>query len=282
MKVGIIDVGGGLRGSFGAGVLDYCLDKDIHINYGIGVSAGAANIASYLARQRGRNYVFYTEYFERWQYMGFKNYIHTGSYIGLDYIYSHLSNHDGDYPLDWKRLYQDDNEMLVVATNALTGLPHYFNKDDMSQDHYEPIKASCCVPVVNKPYEVNGKTYFDGGISDPIPYKKAIEQGCDKVIVILTRPQDFRRVSKNDKLFSNLLKKHYPYASKAMMNRSIVYNNSLDECEKLEKEGIICIVAPDSIGKMKTLTKDKESIIELYNKGYKAGKKIEIFLNEIS
>lgn len=118
MKTGVIDVGGGLRSSFGAGVFDWCLDNGIRFDYCVGVSAGAANVASYMAEQKGRNLVFYTEYFDRWQYMGVKNLVKTGSYIGLDYIYSSLSDHDGDYPLDWKKIRYDDREMIVVATEA--------------------------------------------------------------------------------------------------------------------------------------------------------------------
>lgn len=278
MKIGVVDVGGGLRGSFGAGVLDYCMEQGIRFDFGIGVSAGAANISSYMANQRGRNFVFYTEYFQREQYMGVKNLIHTGSYIGLDYIYSSLSDHEGDYPLDWKTIRNDPRDMMIVATDANTGLPHYFHKYDMRQDSYDPIKASCCVPVINRPYKVNGIPYYDGGLSDPVSYEKAFEAGCDKVVVILTRPEDYRRIPKNDKIIADLLHPHYPNASQAMRNRSIVYNQQLDECEYLQIQGKVCIVAPDSIGKMKTLTKDKDSIEALYYKGYEAGKKILNFV----
>lgn len=278
MKIGVVDVGGGLRGSFGAGVLDYCMEQGIRFDFGIGVSAGAANISSYMANQRGRNFVFYTDYFQREQYMGVKNLIHTGSYIGLDYIYSSLSDHEGDYPLDWKTIRNDPRDMMIVATDANTGLPHYFHKYDMRQDSYDPIKASCCVPVINRPYKVNGIPYYDGGLSDPVPYEKAFEAGCDKVVVILTRPEDYRRIPKNDKIIADLLHPHYPNASQAMRNRSVIYNQQLDECEYLQIQGKVCIVAPDSIGKMKTLTKDKDSIEALYYKGYKAGKKILNFV----
>ena len=278
MKIGVVDVGGGLRGSFGAGVLDYCMEQGIRFDFGIGVSAGAANISSYMANQRGRNFVFYTDYFQREQYMGVKNLIHTGSYIGLDYFYSSLSDHEGDYPLDWKTIRNDPRDMMIVATDANTGLPHYFHKYDMRQDSYDPIKASCCVPVINRPYKVNGIPYYDGGLSDPVPYEKAFEAGCDKVVVILTRPEDYRRIPKNDKIIADLLHPHYPNASQAMRNRSVIYNQQLDECEYLQIQGKVCIVAPDSIGKMKTLTKDKDSIEALYYKGYEAGKKILNFV----
>lgn len=278
MKTGVIDVGGGLRSSFGAGVFDWCLDNGIRFDYCVGVSAGAANVASYMAEQKERNLVFYTEYFDRWQYMGVKNLVKTGSYIGLDYIYSSLSDHDGDYPLDWKKIRYDDREMIVVATEADTGKPHYFHKYHMMQDEYDPIKASCCVPVVNRPYMIDGNPYYDGGMSDPIPYKIAFDDGCDRLVLILTRPEDFRRIPKNDKVIARLLEHHYPKAAEAMATRSEVYNKCLDECEKLAEEGKVCIVAPDSIGHMKTLTKDIAAIEALYHKGYETAEVIRDFM----
>lgn len=278
MKIGVVDVGGGLRGSFGAGVLDYCMEQGIRFDFGIGVSAGAANISSYMANQKGRNFVFYTEYFQREQYMGVKNLMHTGSYIGLDYIYSSLSDHEGDYPLDWKTIRNDSRDMMIVATDANTGLPHYFHKYDMRQDSYDPIKASCCVPVINRPYKVDGIPYYDGGLSDPVPYEKAFAAGCDKVVVILTRPEDYRRIPKNDKIIADLLHPHYPNSSLAMRNRSVVYNQQVDACEYLQVQGKVCIVAPDSIGNMKTLTKDKDNIEALYYKGYEEAKSILNFV----
>lgn len=276
--IGVIDVGGGLRGSYGAGVLDWCLSHDISFDYGIGISAGSANVASYFAGQRGRNYKFYTDYFTRWQYMGFRSLLETGDYVGLDYIYSTLSDENGEYPLDWNAILHSGKRYITVATNALTGEPHYFEKESMSQDHYDAIKASCCVPVVDHPYVIDGVPYFDGGISDPVPVRKAFADGCDKVVLILTRPRDFRRIPKNDAVFAKLLHRKYPKAAEDMATRSQVYNDCCDQAETLEKEGKVLIVAPDSIGHMKTLTKDREAIARLYAKGYVDAKKIADFI----
>lgn len=70
MKCGVVDVGGGLRGIYAAGVLDRCMDDGVRFDVGIGVSAGSANMASYAAGQRGRNYRFFAEYAFRGRYMG--------------------------------------------------------------------------------------------------------------------------------------------------------------------------------------------------------------------
>ncbi len=76
-KTGVVDAGGGLRGVYAAGVLDFCVDNGIRFDLGIGISAGSTNLASYAAGQRGRNYHFYTEYSFRKEYMGMRDLIKT-------------------------------------------------------------------------------------------------------------------------------------------------------------------------------------------------------------
>lgn len=280
MKIGVIDVGGGTRGSYGAGVFDYCMNNHITFNYGIGVSAGAANLSSLWGGQQGRNYKFYTEYYKRKSYMSFHNLLKTGSYIGLEYIYGDLSDSWGEYPLNYEKMMQYPAPMYIVCTDGLTGQPRYFSKEEMSQDCYDPIKASCCVPVINKPWMIDDTPYYDGGISDPVPLKKAFADGCDKLVLVLTRPKEYRRIPKNDGIFADMLEKTYPGASDAMRTRSYVYNACVDEAEALEKQGKVLIIAPDDIGEMKTLTKDDQAIKNLYVKGYLDAAKISEFVKK--
>lgn len=274
MKLGFVDVGGGTRGIYGAGVFDYLMEENISGDYFIGVSAGAANGASFLANQPRRNFVFYNKYAFRKEYMSFKNYLKTGSYIDLDYIYSDLSSSKGEYPLDYKALKNNPMDFEIVATDARTGKAKYFKKSDLVIDNYDPIKASCCVPVLNQPYKIKGVPYFDGGISDPIPFKRAFEAGCDKVIIVLTRPRDYFREGRKDKKFVRLLRRTYPKAAKAFAKRSLVYNESLREAMELEKENKVIIVAPSYIGNLKTLTQDHDQLENLYELGRKDAKNI--------
>ena len=194
MKTGVIDVGGGLRGAYGAGVFDFCMALGIQFDYCIGISAGSANISSYLAHQKGRNYTFYTDYSFRKEYMSISNFIHDRNYVDLDYIYDDLSDSWGEYPLDFKAARESGIPFEIVATNALTGKAHYFNMNDMGQDDYDPIKASCCVPVVNQAYVINSIPYYDGGMSDPIPVLKCFENGCDRIVLVLTTGQEIMNV----------------------------------------------------------------------------------------
>lgn len=105
MKTGVVDVGGGLRGIYAAGVLDFCLEKNIRFDLGIGVSAGSANLASYCAGQRGRNFRFYSEYTSRKEYMSLGNFLRSRSYFDMDYVYGILSDSRGEDPLDYPALW---------------------------------------------------------------------------------------------------------------------------------------------------------------------------------
>lgn len=277
MKTAVIDVGGGMRGMYAAGVLDSCLDQNIVFDLAFGISAGSANIASYVAGQKGRNYMFYREYSGRPEYMSWKNYWETGSYIDMDYIYGTLSNSDGENPLDYQALVDSPTEMYTVCTNALTGKPAYFDKHRVQQDQYDVCKASCSIPVVNQPYPVAGVPYFDGALSDPIPMDKAFDLGADKVVIILTKPSEKDRKPYKDAAVAAFMNK-YPKASKEMLTRFKKYNDTVHKARELEKQGKVMIVSPDDTCGVDTLERNPARLHELYLKGFKDGFKIRQFL----
>ena len=277
--LGIIDVGGGERGVYGAGVFDRCLDLGIRFDCLIGVSAGAANQASFLAEQRGRNYVYYTEYAFRKEYMSYGNFLRTGNYLDLDYVYGGIANRGGDYPLDYETMARNARTRIVeiVATDAETGKPVYFSVEDEAQDRYDVLKCSSNVPVANKPYPFHGRLYYDGGISDPVPVKRAMEHGCDKLVVILTKPRAFRRKSGRDTVMSWLMRRT-PAAASDMAKRADVYNAGVELAEQYEREGKALILAPEDIGRMKTLTKDLKEIRKMYEMGIRDADSILDFI----
>ena len=277
--LGIIDVGGGERGAFGAGVLDWCMENEVHFDCCVGVSAGAANLASYTAGQLGRNFAFYTSYSFRPQYMGARLALRKREYADLDYIYGVLSNSDGEFPLDWPAMVASGKQFHIVATDARSARPVYFTMDDMAQDDYAPVKASSALPLVNKPYPVAGRPCFDGGLSDPIPVRRAFDAGCDKVVVILTRPRDAYRDPARDAPAARIVAHSYPRIAEALANRAGLYNLQLDLAKRYEREGRVLIVAPDDIGAMKTLTRDRAAIERLYAKGLAAARAISGYLD---
>lgn len=274
--------GGGLRGIYTSGIFDYLLDNKIYIPYCLGISAGSANVASYVSKQKGRNKKFYEEYSFEKEYMSVRNLIKKGSFIDLDYIYRTLSNENGKSPWNYDAAMKSDQEMVVQISNAKTAKPEYIYKKDFTKNDYWYFCASSCIPIVCKPYKHNNNYYYDGGIIDPIPFKKAFEDGCTKVIVLLTRPISCKRKLENDAKFYKALKNKYPDLMKAMYNRPEVYNKQIEEIkEKYELSGEILVIAPDDVCGMKTLTKDKTKMELLYNKGYKDGEKIKLYLENI-
>lgn len=279
MKTGVVDVGGGLRGIYAAGVFDYCLDTGIQFDYCIGVSAGSANVSSYLAGQKGRNYRFYYEYSFRGAYMGFRNLISKGSYIDLEYIYGTLSNTGGEDPLDFQALCNNPAELQVVATEAETGNVKYFNKSDMNKDDYGILKASSAIPVACRPYAVGGVLYFDGALGDAVPVRKAFEEGCDRVVVILTRPENTSLSSEQDERSARILWMKYPKAAESLRLRAERYNESVILAQNYVKQGKAIIVAPDDIAGVDTMVKNKEALQRMYEKGYHDAEMIKVFLN---
>lgn len=279
MKTGVIDVGGGLRGIYAVGVLDYCMDQKIRFDVGIGVSAGSANLASFAANQRGRNHQFYTEYAFRKQYMSLENYLKKRNYVDLDYVYGTLCRADGENPLDYPALRDNPMAFLVIATNAATGEAKYFDKRDIHQDDYDVMKASSALPFVCKPYPVQGVEYFDGALGDPIPVEKAFEMGCDRVVLILTKPENTPRASGKDELFARGIQRRYPVAAEKLRQRARRYNEGVARAQEYARQGRVLIVAPDDTCGIDTLKKDREAMERLYEKGYADGRKITDFLH---
>lgn len=279
--IGVIDVGGGQRAVYGAGVFDRLLDLGITFDRTYGISAGSANVTSFLAGQKGRNVTYYTEYCLRPEYSSPKVFLKTGSIIDLRYIYGTLSNSDGEYPLDFPVLMDSPASCTVIATDAVSGKPVYFDKSDLSQDHYEVIMASCSVPVFCKAFTFNGTAYYDGAISDPIPLKRAFDDGCDAVVLILTRPADYYRTDTSDRRLSHLMPRRYKGAKRAFVRRAITYNNALRWAHKLQDEGKVLIVAPDNIDGIKTFGKHPEASKRLYDMGVHDADAIPAFVNNI-
>ena len=281
MKTAVIDVGGGMRGMYAAGVLDACMYDDVKFDITIGISAGSANVCSYIANQLGRNYMFYREYSGRPEYMSFHNYFETGSFINMDYIYSTLSNKDGENPLDFDAFSASDIQMVVVATNAITGKPAYFDRHWLQENQYDIFKASCSIPVVNHPYMIAGVPFFDGALSDPIPLGKAFELGADKVVIILTKPSDIERKPYKDQAVAAFMRS-YPKAAEGLRSRADRYNEVVARAKELEKEGKVLIVAPDDTCGVDTLDRNPNNLHRLYLKGFQDGQKIKEFLHPIA
>ena len=277
MKTALIDVGGGMRGIYAAGVLDCCLDEQVTFDAGIGISAGSANIASFLAHQRGRNKRYFLEYSFRKEYMSLSNYRTKGSFLNLDYIYGTLSNSDGEYPLDYQAIIDNPTILYVLACNAWTGETKIFYKSDLSLDNYDIFKASCAIPSICKPYFIDGIPYFDGALGDTIPLDMV--ENYDRIVLILKKPKDIIRTSRKDDLLARRIEKQYPKAAEQLHLRAVKYNAGVAKAKDLEKTGKLLIIAPENTEGVDTLTRDKGAFLRLYTRGYMDGHQVKEFIN---
>ena len=169
-------------------------------------------------------------------------------------------------------------EFYVVAADALTGEVRYFDKGDLRQDDYDIFKASSAIPFVCKPYEVKGVPYYDGALGDPVPVEKAFQLGCDRVVVILTKPEHELRSPQRDEKVAAHIRKKYPAAAEKLCQRAVRYNKSVALAQEYAKQGRVLIVSPDDTCGVDTLKRDKAALHRLYEKGYRDGEKILSYL----
>ena len=277
-RTAMIDVGGGFRAIYGAGVMDRMMEDHVHVDHCYGVSAGSANMVSYISGQHGRSHTFYTQYAFRKEYASFDSYIKNHNYANLDYVYGTLSNHDGENPVDYEAFEKNPTGFTVVACNADDGSTKYFDKSDVSYDNFDIMKASSAVPVACEPYVIDGVPYYDGGIADPIPVQKAIDDGYDRIVVSLARPKDTVREQKKDIGPTTIQKRTHPEAAEKLMNRYQTYNDEVALAKEYEKDGRVLILAPESMYGLNTLSKSFEGLERMYRAGYAAAAAIPAFL----
>lgn len=279
-KTGLVLEGGGLRGIYTVGVLEVLLENGISPDYLIGASAGACNGASFASNQKGRGYRVIMNYIEDNRYVGFSNFIKTKSIFGADFIFDEIPHKLDLY--DYNALLSSPMEFITVATNATTGKPHYFKKSDI-QNSSVLFKASSALPVFSPMVEFRGEKYLDGGTSDPIPVKKAEEDGCSKILVVLTQHRDFTKSPERFKSVYSRVYRQYPNMVNVLNERHNVYNSSLEYIRKLETEQKVLVIAPSRPVGIGRFEKDKAKLEQGYMLGVKDTKrmldKIKAFFN---
>lgn len=262
--VGLVLEGGSFRGIFTAGVLDALLEYDIMVPYCIGVSAGISYGVSYISRQPGRNLEVVEKFRHDKRYIGKRNLFKQHSIFGLDFVYDKVPNELVRF--DWETYKAYPGKVVVVATNALNGKPVYFDGKKLDRKCMI-LRATCALPIAFPAIMINQKPYFDGGLSDPIPIHKALADGCDKCIIVLTRPKGYQKtLSRSGKIAARIYKHKYPAISKALLTRHIGYNKSLAYCEKLEEEGKAIILRPRI--PLNSYEKDVEVLKRSFQMGY--------------
>jgi len=264
MKMGIVLEGGALRGIFSSGVVDCFLMHDMHFDYAVGVSAGAGNITSLKSRQIGRTAdVIATP--EGESYFGMAELIHSKQYLNLDKMFDAYGKH----PLDFEKLFGDGTEAEYTVCCCESGEAEYMSENSDPERLLRIIKASCALPMFFAPIEIDSKHYLDGGIGDSIPCKRAIERGCDKLIVVLTKPEGVGPGGYSR--YMRIIKHMYPQYPKlweACEKRLERYEESAAYMRELEADGRAIVIRPrKSISKFE---RDNAKLRSYYKHGYDA------------
>ena len=281
INTGLIIEGGGMRGIYTAGVLDFFMEKDLYFDDCYAVSAGACHAASYYSKQIGRSLKVTLDYIHDKRYCSVNSLIKTGDLFGVEMLYNRIPNELVLY--DYDTFNKFGGNFHSVVTNCNTGKPEYIKIKDMERD-IVAIRASSSLPLLSRIVEINGQQYLDGGISDSIPIKKSIEDGHKKNIVILTRDKTYRKTKSS---FSHIFKikyKKYPNLVKAIENRYKMYNDTLDFIEDKRKSGEVFVIQPKEPVNISRVEKDKTKLKALYDAGYNDAKecyeKLIKFINE--
>ena len=259
--------GGTFRPIFSAGVMDALLDNNIMFPYCIGVSAGITNGVSYISKQKKRNLDILMTYRNDKRYLGLRNFLKCKSLFGLDFVYGEIPNKLS--PFDMETYQKYEGKILVGVTNAITGKTEYFDGKELD-DNCSILRATCAIPLFFPAIKINDSYYYDGGICDPVPIKKAIDDGNEKHLIILTRPKEYRKdLSKGNIIVSKLFRKKYPNLKEPLLTRHNHYNETIRFCEELEAQGKAVIIRPTLEQSIESFEKDVNKLREGYNNGYK-------------
>lgn len=274
-KIGLVLEGGGMRGLYTIGVLDCLMDEKIQMEYVVGVSAGACNGVSYVSGQRGRSYRVNTRYLKDKRYLSLKNLLFTRSLFGMDFLFSEIPSRLE--PFDYDAFLNSPAAFFAGVTDVETGGSVYFGKEEMGRDT-TILRASSSIPVFSPMVPYQGRLYLDGGTSDPIPFRKALSDGCEKVVVVLTRERSFvKRPESLARVYRRLFREH-PSMIRLLDERHKIYNEAKKELFSLEKEGKALLLAPKSLLGIGRFEKREEPLKRIYEDGYRdtAGRLAEI------
>lgn len=265
--------GGGLRGVFTCGVLDFFMDHGIRFPFTVGVSAGACNGLSYMSGQRGRAKASNIDLMEKHHYVSVKYLFTQGCIMDFKLLFEDFP--ERIIPYDYPAYAANPDRFVMVTTNCLTGKAEYFEEKHDPSRIMDIVRASSSLPFVSKITYVDGVPMLDGGIVDSIPVEYAMNQGYTKFVVVLTRNRGYRK--KNGQMrAARLFYRKYPALQKAISERNAVYNRTMDLIERLEDEGRIVVIRPVRPVEVSRMEKDTKKLTSLYQEGYREAERIMV------
>ncbi len=264
---GLVLEGGTFRPIFSAGVMDAMVQHNIMFPYCIGVSAGITDGFSYASQQIGRNLEILKQYRHDKRYLGAGNLLKCRSLFGLEFAFEKIPNEL--IPFDWDTFSKYSGTYLVGVTNARTGKSEYLDGKKLDRKN-TMVKATCAIPLMFPPIEIDGEEYYDGGICDPIPVRKALADGNEKLLIVLTRPTGYqKKLGSSNKIAARVLKRKYPNLVEPLLTRHEKYNETVRFCDALERQGKAVVLRPDGEGIIDSMEKDIDKIVACYEYGYR-------------
>lgn len=264
MKVSLILEGGGMRGIYTAGVLDFFMDNNIEFLNIIGVSAGALVATSYKSWQKYRSKEIFLKFSYDKRYLSINSLIKTKNIFGVEFIFNTIP--DELLPFDYEEFNKNKMQLQAVITNVETGKAEYPVVKTLKDD-LDYLIATSSLPFVSRNVTIKDNNYLDGGIADPIPVNYAIQQKYDYHIIVLTRDEHYRK--KQHKTLS-LLRKYRPYIdfNNVLNNRATNYNQTISKIKSLEEEGKALVIRPTKPVSIDRFEKNPEKLQVLYEEGY--------------
>lgn len=280
IKKGLVLEGGAMRGMFTAGVLDVMMENNVDVDGIIGVSAGAAFGCNFKSKQIGRTIRYNMQFCKDKRYCGLSSLIKTGNYYNKEFCY-HIVPEVYDV-FDSDTFFENPVEFYLVCTDVEKAEPVYKKIEKGNEKFFEWVRASASLPLLSEIVEVDGLKMLDGGVCDSIPLKYFENIGYEKNIVILTQPKGYKKEKNNLMWLIKRTLKKYPGFVKALENRHIMYNNTLEYIDEQEKKGKVLVIRPDGVLPLKRAEKNPEKLKIVYELGRKAGEenidKIKEFL----
>lgn len=270
-QAGLVLEGGGMKGIYTAGVLEYLLEQGVEFSHCYGVSAGACHLCSFLSKQRGRMYRISVDYLDDDRYCSMKSLIKTGDLFGAQMCYHEIPDKLNKFDYDAYARYQ--GKAYAVVTNVESGEAEYLPMKDLRQD-IEAVRASASLPLVSRNVKIGGKYYLDGGISDAIPIRRSIADGNAKNLVIMTKEVGYRRKAAEFLPLIKTVYRKYPAVYHNMKNRHIAYNETLDYLERAQIAGKAFVIRPQKPSRIKRIEKDRGKLTSLYHEGYADAKRL--------
>lgn len=260
--------GGGFRGIYTEGVLDYLMKEDINLQTVIGVSAGALAGLNYVSGQIGRSARINLRYRHDQRYVGIRALKRSHSILNVGFLFNQME----DDPMDEERFNRPEQRFVVVCTNVDTAETMYFEKGKC-EDMISAIQASASLPFISPIVDVDGNPCLDGGCTCKVPYEWAIGEGFEKIVVIKTRERGFRK-SEEEKHSARKVYRRHPAFAETVDKNNQTYNRDLDILDALEKEGRVFVIAPSEHVVATRLERDVNKLADLYYLGYEDAKRI--------